>query len=91
MAWDQTTMLNACGTACCFAGWTLIEAGWSIQRTEPYADFVRDTVVLNPIDILYEAASALGLSPNQARRLFAGDNTVKDLQRLVQEFLAVES
>lgn len=86
--WDQTTWYDpdrSCGTAMCFAGWTVhLSDRWS---------FVHDGVDVWAEDsdgYSYTVAGAarreLGLTGAQASILFDGNNTLDDLIRLVGKF-----
>jgi len=107
-AWDQTnwrTQNPGCGTVMCFAGWAVTLAGgnWyssaaDAHRSWLFAEegddrgdlmaFTRGVV----IGARWRARRVLGLDGDQADRLFAHDNTLADLNRIVDELCAgVES
>ncbi|GAA3510338.1 hypothetical protein GCM10022234_00760 [Aeromicrobium panaciterrae] len=62
-----------CGTCYCIAGYV---DQVILGNPEPFTDSYVET----------RAAEALGLSDNQADRLFHSDNTVEDVRALAEEF-----
>lgn len=99
--WDQGTYrrVTDCGTAMCFAGWalTLDGAKWADEVTDDHVDSW--SVVARrgePLDMRTSegvrlafapvaAQKRLGLTDPEADHLFAGDNTLADLRRIVSE------
>lgn len=89
---------ETCGTAYCFAGWAVQLAGHSIQFDDSYTPIpegpdhqhglatLRGTDQLEPIDTL--AQHELGLNTDQAKQLFAENNRLTDLRRIVDQLIA---
>lgn len=71
---------EACGTAACFAGWTLLRLGYAVRGTWCRSPEGKVNVVP------HSAAAELGLDWVSANRLFDGDNTIKDLRKIVNEY-----
>lgn len=75
-----------CGTALCFAGWTVIAAGAEFADDHPF--HFRYGMVADDfggcVDIPVWAARALGLSMFEAGELFNPDNTLEDLRTIVE-------
>lgn len=79
---------NACGTAGCIAGWTVLHEGIALAFVDmPWADedVSSATGTEDGRAILDVAADILGLNEREAHRLFAGDNTVHDLWRIARD------
>lgn len=82
-----------CGTACCIAGKVALDDGWrpppelSAWRGNVGATVIKNDEVrsVGPL-----AREILGLTENQADRLFSGDNTYEDVIRIAREILGVE-
>lgn len=77
--WKQSTYFQQtdCGTACCFAGWTVILAK-NIKKG-------RRSAYMNEIWVSEVAGRLLDLSDRQASRLFSEYNNLNDLKELVKE------
>lgn len=96
--WDQGSWAiqrfdedeNVCGTAMCFAGHAVVEAGhklvWKPIETRP----VTECRVDDGRDIETAARELLGLSSTQSNMLFSGSNQLKDLRRFVGQLNAGE-
>lgn len=107
--WDQGSWAiqrfdedeNVCGTAMCFAGHAVVEAGhklvWKpiesecscldcLEETHP----VTECHVDDGRDIETAAREVLGLSSMQSQMLFSGSNQLKDLRRIVGQLNAGE-
>jgi hypothetical protein len=66
-----------CGTAACFAGWTLLDHGYTIKGWRfraPNGMFVTPEL---------HAAELLGLTDYESSVLFAGNNDLDDLRQVV--------
>jgi len=70
-----------CKTAACFAGWTLLESGYTFQLNGYYAPD-RSGRVGAP----EEAARLLGLDEGEAGELFYAENTLDDIRTLIKEW-----
>lgn len=74
--WNQG---NWCGTACCIAGHTVLDTGWTFETfgDGEYTSFaVKGSEVKNVEAI---AREALGLTEDQCSELFSGSNDIEDL------------
>lgn len=83
--WDQTSW--ACGTACCFAGKVVLEAG----GTFIFGDYLHaNRCVLNGYeDRIEDAAIALlGIGDDDAEDLFSGGSDAYDIDRKVRRIVA---
>lgn len=83
---DEYVLDNFCGTSCCIAGYVATRNGEKplIEEYLDYAMVVRlkDGTVEN---IDFHARNLLGLTPEEATRLFEMENTLDDLRRIVAE------
>lgn len=70
--WDQT---DWCGTSCCVAGHVALAQGW--QRTNVHSSRVRRDGEERSVSQV--AREALGLTPDDAERLFDGGNSLREL------------
>lgn len=94
--WDQGSWFrhdydaenNVCGTAGCFAGHAVLQAGHKI--IDDYGDWQALAPDGTRDSISIAARKLLGLTPLQGRRLFSGNNEVVDLRRLVDQLKAGE-
>ena len=78
--WHQGKWMHACGkrrcgTAACFAGWTVM------LQEEPTTEDERRTV--RNMNISEKASSLLGLSASQKQQLFHRDNSKAKLRKIV--------
>jgi hypothetical protein len=72
-----------CGTSMCFAGWTPIVAGVAYDRLEDgNSEFVQGEHVAD------WSRKRLGLTEGQANALFFSENTIEDLERMVDTICA---
>jgi len=91
--WNQGSwaVRTDCGTSYCYAGHAVAMVGGRINIEESTAEVatlpedVRDRFTREHVAISAAARAVLGLEPTTAERLFAGGNTLSDLQRLVGE------
>lgn len=76
-----------CGTAYCVAGWAAVLDGQKLAWIA-FGDFWEASVLIGGVGISPYAMETLGLSMNEARRLFAGDNprthVLSMLDRLIE-------
>ena len=74
-----------CGTAYCFAGWTLALEGWK-------PGYYAHQMVKGEYEVGVDeaAADALDLNLGEAEMLFHEDNSLDDLRRMVAEYCASE-
>lgn len=82
---DQTTWARRtdCGTACCLAGWTVIHAGFDLAWVRSSDEgVVALWLATHDITIREQAIILLGLSDDDAHRLFNQDNTLADLWQI---------
>ena len=82
---DQTEWLpssHICGTACCFAGWAIMEYNKEITGYDSFSVEVPD-------DERYDtyADKIMGLSWQEGEDLFDGNNTKEDIARICDEIL----
>lgn len=96
-AWDQADWRTVCGTAMCFAGHAATIAGGTWQSNQiSYLDAVpeddADKVGHLPsgrvIHVSARAQRDLGLTDDQAHRLFHGANTLPTLEYIVEDLCA---
>ena len=93
---DRFAVLNVdCGTAACFAGWTVLESGgkfvideWSLNETTKNGfNKLSVSMCVNQAgdlqSIAQEAAKLLGLDEFTTSHLFDGDNDLDDLKEMV--------
>jgi hypothetical protein len=89
--WDQKTW---CGTSCCFAGHAAILAGSRRVEKAREPGALSWAHVRRPdgkLGLVWEVAEReLGLDEWQASELFAADNTLADLRRIVGELVTDE-
>lgn len=88
--WITRGVENACGTACCIAGWAVLLNG---DAPEFLWDDADDTWwVITPDGarerVADRAPEALGLTPREARRLFHPGNSREEVQRYAAEIAA---
>lgn len=89
---------NECGTAFCFAGHAVVRAGaelaWEVDFVTDDGTFERADFLREPIRGIYTiagyASHVLGLNGPQSNDLFAGDNTLEDLRRIITEITSVD-
>lgn len=80
--WDQKTYVNECGTAFCFAGHALLEAGWTWHQDGQFW-LSPDRKVYS--DVTGNAAShVLGLTVDEQCDLYAAGNTLAQLHTRVR-------
>lgn len=91
-SWDQSNWarLTGCGTSYCFAGWACVLSGYRMDWT----DICSVTLFLIDEDyreqhgdrrpISNTACELLGLGPKEADALFAGSNSLDDLETMVK-------
>lgn len=72
---DQSTFINGCGTAACFAGHAALMSGWSAR------DIVRSH------DMFTTGARLLGLTAREVATLFAPWNTIPILEAMVRDLV----
>jgi hypothetical protein len=80
---DQGTWINDCGTAACFAGWTVLLTGWqqsSVDTDEVWKDGSRRFVGS-------VAREELDLTDADADLMFAGQNTVETLELMGKDLV----
>lgn len=80
---------DACGTAHCLAGWTMVLAGWDQfewdefnDQNVAYADNVEYHGAMVPIRLA--AMHLLDLEPKDASVLFAANNTFEDIEQMAK-------
>lgn len=78
---------DSCGTAYCFAGHVVVDAGYEFFWLRP-TSFSASMVIVNglklfPADSL--AGNLLGLTDNQRDELFEANNSLEDLRRICFE------
>jgi hypothetical protein len=66
-------VVEECGTSACVAGWALLLSGWSINREQSKAHFVRGDEWLETPEVFGKAADLLGLEMHEAAALFDGN------------------
>src|SRR5690606_1799762 len=87
--WDNEELVEkalsagtACGTSCCIAGKVALDAGWKPASGVGGAAVLRDGEFRTVRDVAIEL---LGLSEDDATRLFYGLNSIYDLYRIANE------
>lgn len=76
---------DGCGTACCVAGWAVVMSGHEFAWWEWSDGDVADETVDHEL-IGHVAQRELGLTYEQARLMFRGDNTLYTLWYLAAEY-----
>lgn len=90
---------NFCGTSFCMAGYALFQTGNLVRSTDHLGEYRPvseiqgyngETVVVSSDESLIDWSSAgaavLGLTEDEAREFFDGDNTLHRLENLAQDF-----
>ena len=87
--WDNEELVEkalsagtACGTSCCIAGKVALDAGWKPASGVGGATVLRDGEFDTVRDVAIEL---LGVSEDDATRLFYGQNTIYDLYLVAEE------
>jgi hypothetical protein len=85
---------HPCGTAACFAGWAVLRdvrqknANKIGKNGTPIVELKDCTCLVDggdPVGIRSGAAELLELSYNEAKALFCGENSLKDLERVINQ------
>lgn len=81
---EEVTEQNSCGTSFCFAGHVALREGFPAPPLENGVEWEREVSDLTwgeSVDVFAE--KVLGIDPEQAEALFAGENTMADLRNMV--------
>lgn len=90
---------HLCGTAGCFAGWRAFLDGYTVLD-DSYRVLINpitgDTLGIDGWDfddghISEHARQRLGITVEQARKLFSSENSLEDLKRIVDQIVAGEA
>lgn len=84
--------VNSCNTAFCFAGHAALKTGFPAPPVNGYEPWVKseyDPVAARPVRTFVDeyAQKQLGLTWDQADVLFSGDNSLEDLETLVNAII----
>lgn len=83
--WHQTRFAEPidCGTAYCLAGWVAVNDG---LPQSVFAEYMAKSDASGEAAITIEdrAAAVLGLTDEQANRLFDADNTIEDVREIAE-------
>lgn len=95
--WNQEMWANECGTAFCFAGHAVLQAGCHILASRETVEWstIPSEIATAAFPLRGSAPSIravamrlLGLDDGQALTLFCGDNSLDDLERIVDDLCA---
>lgn len=77
--------VTMCGTACCFAGQVVSDAGYrfAFRPDEVTTLHCVDPRTGHAVQISHAARELLGITSSEACSLFDGDNTLEDLRQIV--------
>jgi hypothetical protein len=81
-AHNQTVWVDDCGTTACFAGWTCLLSGYRYLGERLFSD--NHGQIVHPQQL---AVQLLGLTYEDAHKLFHYENTIEDLQLIVKDII----
>lgn len=78
--------VNSCNTAFCFAGHAALKSGFPAPPKESYSQWTAE-IDGKTVHVDTYAASKLGITYDQADVLFSGENSLEDIETIVEAII----